>query len=43
MYSRINKAYSVFDKYYIKTNDSTLYAAALILNPTYNVKYIKDN
>jgi hypothetical protein len=35
--------YSVFNKYYAKTNDFTLYATALILNPTYNVKYIKDN
>ena len=43
MCSWINKGYSVFNKYYAKTDDSTLYATALILNPTYNTQYIKDN
>ena len=41
--TRINKGYSVFNEYYKKTNSSSLYAAALILNPTYNTKYIKEN
>ena len=43
MYARINKGYSVFDIYYTKTDASSLYAAALILNPTYNTQYIKDH
>jgi len=43
MCARINKGYSVFDRYYTKTDASSLYAAALILNPTYNTHYIKDN
>jgi hypothetical protein len=28
---------------YVKANSSTLYAAALILHPNYNIQYIKEN
>ena len=41
--SQIKKGYNIFNKYYTKTNDSPLYAAALILNPIYNKEYIKKN
>ncbi len=38
--ARIQSAWEVFDKYYSKTDDSPLYAAALILHPSRRTKYI---
>jgi hypothetical protein len=40
---RIEKAYAVFDTYYMKTDMSPLYAAALILNPARRTRYIEMN
>jgi hypothetical protein len=33
----------VFDKYYAKTDDTPLYAAALILHPSHRLKYLEYN
>lgn len=33
----------LFDKYYAKTSDSSVYAAALLLHPSFRLKYIQDN
>jgi hypothetical protein len=41
--SRIKKGWEIFDKYYSKTDNSPLYAAALILHPNRRTKYIKAN
>ena len=41
--ARIKKSWEVFDKYYAKTDDSALYAAALILHPEYRIAYIRTN
>lgn len=40
---RIQKSWEVFDKYYLKTEDSPYYAAAIILHPSRRVKYLKQN
>jgi hypothetical protein len=41
--SRIRKGWETFDKYYSKTDDSPLYAAALILHPNRRTRYIEAN
>ena len=41
--SRIKRGWEVFDKYYSKTDESPLYAAALILHPNRRTKYIRAN
>jgi hypothetical protein len=41
--SRIRNGWEIFDKYYSKTDDSPLYAAALILHPNRRTKYIEAN
>jgi hypothetical protein len=41
--ARIKKGWEVFDKYYSKTDNSPLYAAALILHPNRRTKYIEAN
>lgn len=41
--SRIRKGWEAFDKYYTKTDDCPLYAAALILHPNRRIKYIHAN
>ncbi|KAJ9667255.1 hypothetical protein H2201_002456 [Coniosporium apollinis] len=41
--SRIRKGWETFDKYYSKTDDSPIYATALILHPTRHIKYIRAN
>jgi hypothetical protein len=41
--TRIKNAWEVFDKYYSKTEDSVLYAAALILHPEHRIAYIRAN
>ena len=41
--SRIQKGWEAFDKYYSKTDDCPLYAAALILHPSRRAKYIRAN
>lgn len=41
--SRIQKGWEAFDKYYSKTDDCPLYAAALILHPSRRTKYIRAN
>jgi hypothetical protein len=33
----------LFDKYYAKTSDSSVYAAALLLHPSFRLQYIQDN
>ena len=40
---RIKNGWEIFDKYYSKTDESPLYAAALILHPTRRTKYIRYN
>jgi hypothetical protein len=40
MASRVNSAWSKLDKYYTKTNDSTAYIAALVLDPRMKWEYI---
>lgn len=40
MASRVNSAWSKLDKYYTKTNDSTAYIAALVLDPSMKWEYI---
>jgi hypothetical protein len=40
MASRVNSAWSKLDKYYTKTNDSTAYIAALVLDPCMKWEYI---
>jgi hypothetical protein len=41
--SRIEKGWEVFDKYYSKTDESALYAAALILHPERRIAYLRAN
>jgi len=41
--SRIQNGWAVFDKYYMKTDMSALYAAALILHPSRCTRYIETN
>ena len=41
--SWIKKAWALFDKYYMKTDMSALYAAALILHPGHRTRYIEVN
>jgi hypothetical protein len=41
--SRIQRGWDVFDKYYSKSDDSPLYAAALILHPNRRTRYIRAN
>jgi len=41
--SRIEKGWALFDKYYMKTDMSSLYAAALILHPARRTRYIEAN
>jgi hypothetical protein len=43
MKGRLVRAWDVLDKYYSKTDEVIYYAAALILNPSYHVGYIKKN
>ena len=38
--SRVNSVWSKLDKYYTKTNDSTAYIAAIILDPSMKWEYI---
>jgi hypothetical protein len=40
MASRVNSAWSKLDKYYTKTNESTAYIAALVLDPCMKWEYI---
>lgn len=40
---RIENAWDTFDKYYTKTDESALYAAALVLHPKRRTKYIEAN
>lgn len=39
---RIKRSWEVFDKYYAMTDDSSIYAAALILHPNRRVRYIQQ-
>ncbi|EED18402.1 conserved hypothetical protein [Talaromyces stipitatus ATCC 10500] len=41
--SRVQKCWDTFDIYYSKTDDSPLYAAALILHPNRRTRYIHAN
>src|SRR5215213_807436 len=41
--SRIQKGWEALDKYYSKTDDSALYAAALILHPERCLTYLRSN
>lgn len=41
--SRIQKGWEALDKYYSKTDDSALYAAALILHPGRRLAYLRTN
>jgi len=40
---RIQQSWEVFSKYYLKTDDSPYYAAALILHPAYRLKFVTYN
>ena len=42
MASRVNSVWSKLDKYYTKTNDSTAYIAALVLDPCMKQEYINS-
>jgi hypothetical protein len=42
MASRVNSAWSKLDKYYTKTNESTAYIAALVLDPRLKWEYISS-
>jgi hypothetical protein len=41
--SRIQKGWDIFDLYYSRSDDTPLYAAALILHPSRRTEYIKTN
>ena len=41
--AQIQREWDVFDKYYVKTDMTSLYAAALILHSLYYTDYIKNN
>lgn len=41
--ARIQNGWDIFDKYYSKSDESPLYAAALILHPARRIKYIQAN
>lgn len=41
--SRIEKSWAIFDKYYLKTEDSPFYAAAVIFHPSRRTLYLKQN
>jgi hypothetical protein len=43
LYPRITKSWAVFDKYYLKTDDSAYYAAAIIFHPGRKVGYLRRN
>ena len=40
--SRVNSAWSKLDKYYTKTNESTAYVAAVVLDPRMKWEYISS-
>ncbi|KAM3497415.1 hypothetical protein MY10362_009233 [Beauveria mimosiformis] len=40
---RILRSWCAFDKYYLKTDDSPYYAAAMILHPSRRIGYLKHN
>ena len=42
MASRVNSAWSKLDKYYTKTNESTAYVAAVVLDPRMKWEYISS-
>src|SRR5204862_216151 len=42
-FQRIKASWLVFDKYYQKTDDTSVYAAALILHPSRRTQYIRKN
>jgi hypothetical protein len=39
----IDRSWDVFNKYYSRTDDSSVYAAALVLHPSYRSQYIQKN
>lgn len=41
--ARFQNGWNAFDKYYSKSDDSPLYAAALILHPARLIRYIQAN
>ena len=43
LFTRITAAHVVIDKYYMTTDMSPLYAAALILNPANRTRYIETH
>jgi hypothetical protein len=42
-YFRIKKSWIVFDKYYLKIEDSLYYTATIILHPSRRIGYLKHN
>lgn len=40
---RVQRSWAAFDKYYLKTEDSPYYAAAIILHPSRRTGYLKHN
>ena len=40
---RLDIAHAVLNDYYLKTNMSPIYAAALVLNPSYRTRYIETH
>ena len=42
-FKRIKVSWLVFNKYYMKTEDTPVYAAALVLHPARRTQYIRKN
>jgi len=40
---RLDVVHAVLDEYYLKTDMSPIYAAALVLNPGYRMRYIETH
>ena len=40
---QVEKSWAIFDKYYLKTDDSPFYIAAILLHPTQKLDYLKYN
>ena len=43
LHSCITRSWAVFDKYYLKTEDSPYYAAAIIFHPAMRTGYLRHN
>lgn len=43
LYQQVERSWAVFDKYYLKTDDSPFYAAAILLHPAQKLGYLTHN